>query len=133
MTLVAFYVPTLNATLLRNGHLKKKNQASVREHTHTRLNVMSGCCVHCHGFHLSSTVQDVAFQLERLVGGMYVYNRQCYNALKQAAVFPIEVQLSIHPPTPPAIEGEGEEGGGEGANGKAVASEPQEDLLIQTD
>ena len=91
--------------------------------------------------YLSSTVQDVAFQLERLVGGMYVYNRQCYNVLKQAAVFPIEVQLSIHPPTPPAIEGEGEggggdeggEGGGEGANGKAVASEPQEDLLIQTD
>ncbi|CAI8040529.1 PRKCA-binding protein [Geodia barretti] len=58
-------------------------------------------------------VQDVAFQLERLVGGMYVYNRQCYNVLKQAAVFPIEVQLSIHPPTPPAIEGEGEGGGGD--------------------
>ena len=28
---------------------------------------------------------------------------------------------------------EGDEGEGEGANGKAVASEPQEDLLIQTD
>ena len=73
---------------------------------------------------------------------MYVYNRQCYNTLKQAAVFPIEVQLSVHPPTPPPIEGEGGEegeeegegeGGGEGENGKAVASEPQEDLLIQTD
>ena len=95
----------------------------------------------------TGAVQDVAFQLERLVGGMYVYNRQCYNALKQAAVFPIEVQLSIRPPTPPAMEGEGGgegeeegegegeagEGEGEGANGKTVASEPQEDLLIQTD
>ena len=77
---------------------------------------------------------------------MYVYNRQCHNALKQAAVFPIEVQLSIRPPTPPPVEGEGGgegegegEGGGEGAvggetEGKAVdLSEPQGDLLIQTD
>ena len=96
--------------------------------------------------YVNGTVQDVAFQLERLVGGMYVYNRQCYNALKLAAVFPIEVQLSIHPPTPPALEGDGEgerdgeEGRewevgeeGAGAQGKELVSEPQEDLLIQTD
>eukprot|EP00731_Ephydatia_muelleri_P029184 Em0020g828a len=40
-------------------------------------------------------VQDVAFQLERLVASMYVYYRQCHNTLKPAAVFPIEVQLTI--------------------------------------
>lgn len=38
-------------------------------------------------------VQDVAFQLERLVAGMYVYYRQCHRALKPAAIFPIEVEL----------------------------------------
>lgn len=41
-------------------------------------------------------VQDVAFQLERLIGGMYVYCRQSYKALKPACVFPIEVQLQLH-------------------------------------
>ena len=97
------------------------------------------------------TVQDVAFQLERLVGGMYVYNRQCYTALKQAAVFPIEVQLSIHPPPPLTVEGNGvpensREGlseSGEGAvesgeggkEGKLIETGAQEDLLklIDTD
>jgi len=48
-----------------------------RTHTHT----------HTH------TVQDVAFHLERLVAGMYVYYRQSHLALKPAAVFPIEVEL----------------------------------------
>ena len=38
-------------------------------------------------------MQDVAFQLERLVAGMYVYYRQCHRALKPAAIFPIEVEL----------------------------------------
>lgn len=40
-------------------------------------------------------VQDVAFQLERLVAGMYIYYRQCHRSLKPAAVFPIEVELGI--------------------------------------
>lgn len=82
-------------------------------------------------------MQDVAFQLERLVGGMYVYNRQCYKAMKQAAVFPIEVQLSIHPATQEGEEeereGEGEERRGEGGTKEKGKVEPQEDLLIQTD
>lgn len=43
-----------------------------------------------------STVQDVAFQLERLVAGMYIYYRQCYRSLKPAAIFPIEVELGIN-------------------------------------
>ena len=38
-------------------------------------------------------VKDLVFQLERMVAGLYVYTRQCYKALKPAAVFPIEVQL----------------------------------------
>ena len=42
-------------------------------------------------------VQDVAFQLERLVAGMYVYYRQCHRALKPAAIFPIEVELGFDP------------------------------------
>ena len=99
-------------------------------------------CRHCMRWHhcclfYTPTVQDVAFQLERLVGGLYVYNRQCHKTMKQAAVFPIEVQLSVHPEPPPPTEGEGDdgegEGEGEGEKGKAVGNEPQEDLLIQTD
>lgn len=88
---------------------------------------------------MAFSVQDVAFQLERLVGGMYVYNRQCYKAMKQAAVFPIEVQLSIHPATQEGEEeeregdGEGEERKGEGDTEEKGKVEPQEDLLIQTD
>ncbi len=50
----------------------------------------------------SLLVQDVAFQLERLVAGMYIYQRQCYKVLKPAAVFPIEVELGIIPPMPQA-------------------------------
>lgn len=37
----------------------------------------------------------MAFQLERLVAGMYIYYRQCHRYLKPAAVFPIEVELGI--------------------------------------
>lgn len=52
---------------------------------------------------LPTVVQDVAFQLERLVAGMYIYNRQCHKALKPAAIFPIEVELDTllpsHNPT----------------------------------
>ena len=31
------------------------------------------------------------------MGAMYVYNRQCHNAMRPAAVFPIEVQLRLDP------------------------------------
>lgn len=41
-------------------------------------------------------VQDVAFQLERLVAGMYIYYRQCHRSLKPAAIFPIEVELEAN-------------------------------------
>ena len=62
-----------------------------------------------------------------------MYNRQCHKVMKQAAVFPIEVQLSVHPDPHPPLEGEGDGEEGEGEKGKAVGNEPQEDLLIQTD
>ncbi len=45
---------------------------------------------------LPPAVQDVAFQLERLVAGMYVYYRQCHKIMKPACVFPIEVELGIN-------------------------------------
>ena len=32
-----------------------------------------------------------------MVAGMYVYYRQCYRALKPAAIFPIEVELGFDP------------------------------------
>ena len=60
------------------------------------------CCCFCAVFGglyiyiFSPLVQDVAFQLERLIAGMYIYYRQCHRTLKPAAVFPIEVELGIN-------------------------------------
>ena len=42
----------------------------------------------------SSTVQDIVFQLQRFVSGMSHYYDECYAVLKEADVFPIEVDLS---------------------------------------
>ena len=61
------------------------------------------CCCIISLFFL--VVQDVAFQLERLVGGMYVYSRQSYKILKPACVFPIEVHLELEN-TPPILQDE---------------------------
>lgn len=60
------------------------------------LACVHGCSQSC-PIHILSAVQDVAFQLERLVAGMYVYYRQCHKALKPAAIFPIEVELGFDP------------------------------------
>ena len=64
---------------------------------------------------------------------MYVYNRQCHKAVKQAAVFPIEVQLTIRSATPAEEEEEGEGEGERETRERVKVQEPQEDLLIQTD
>lgn len=40
------------------------------------------------------TVQDIVFQLQRFVSGMSRYYDECYAVLKEADVFPIEVDLS---------------------------------------
>ena len=58
--------------------------------------------------YISLIVQDLAFQLERLIGGMYVYCRQSYNILKPACVFPIEVQLQLEEKQVPIGEEDGE-------------------------
>lgn len=42
----------------------------------------------------SPTVQDIVFQLQRFVSGMSHYYDECYAVLKEADVFPIEVDLS---------------------------------------
>uniref|UniRef100_A0A3Q0RT69 PRKCA-binding protein n=1 Tax=Amphilophus citrinellus TaxID=61819 RepID=A0A3Q0RT69_AMPCI len=39
-------------------------------------------------------VQDIVFQLQRFVSGMSHYYNECYAVLKEADVFPIEVDLS---------------------------------------
>ncbi|TDH02606.1 hypothetical protein EPR50_G00154560 [Perca flavescens] len=39
-------------------------------------------------------VQDIVFQLQRFVSGMSYYYDECYAVLKEADVFPIEVDLS---------------------------------------
>lgn len=41
-----------------------------------------------------SPVQDIVFQLQRFVSGMSRYYDECYAVLKEADVFPIEVDLS---------------------------------------
>lgn len=43
---------------------------------------------------LPCTVQDIVFQLQRFVSGMSRYYDECYAVLKEADVFPIEVDLS---------------------------------------
>ena len=40
------------------------------------------------------SVQDIVFQLQRLVQAMSKYHQECYHELKQADVFPIEVDLT---------------------------------------
>ena len=39
-------------------------------------------------------VQDIVFQLQRLVTAMAKYHNECHGVLKDAEVFPIEVDLS---------------------------------------
>ena len=39
-------------------------------------------------------VQDIVFQLQRFVSGMAKYHNDCHAVMKEAVVFPIEVDLS---------------------------------------
>ncbi|KAM9779760.1 PRKCA-binding protein [Neosynchiropus ocellatus] len=64
-------------------------------------------------------VQDIVFQLQRFVSGMSHYYDECYAVLKEADVFPIEVDLSrtmisYSSPALTYTEDEEEEGGGGG-------------------
>lgn len=40
------------------------------------------------------TVQDIVFQLQRLITAMAKYYTECHSVLKDTQVFPIEVDLS---------------------------------------
>ena len=77
-------------------------------------------------------VQDVAFQLERLVAGMYIYYRQCHRTLKPAAIFPIEVELGIDVDISNRYSRAVEEEVEETKDEKAAAEElpPVDDLLL---
>ncbi|KAM6905060.1 PRKCA-binding protein [Xenentodon cancila] len=72
-------------------------------------------------------VQDIVFQLQRFVSGMSHYYDECYSVLKEADVFPIEVDLShtminYSSQSISYTEDESEEDGGggeDGGNGRA--------------
>ena len=51
------------------------------------------CCLYEIHF-ISFSVQDIVFQLQRLVSAMSKYHNDCHSVLKEADVFPIEVDLS---------------------------------------
>ncbi|XP_056143726.1 PRKCA-binding protein [Lampris incognitus] len=79
-------------------------------------------------------VQDIVFQLQRFVSGMSRYYDECYAVLKEADVFPIEVDLSrtminygsqSHSYTEEEEEGECG-GGGEGEEGGSGAGRQAE-------
>ena len=75
-------------------------------------------------------MQDLAFQLEWLVAGMYVYTWQCYKILKPAAIFPIEVQLGVDLLPSRKETTEEEEDNGEallGTNGEIVVGEEEKE------
>ena len=78
---------------------------------------------------LSLSVQDVAFQLERLIGGLYVYCRQSYKVLKPACVFPIEVELQLENTLPKYSEEQNEEEKEEDEVGKKKGNDSDEEML----
>ena len=47
-----------------------------------------------HSDWLMIAVQDIVFQLQRLVNAMARYHNDCHGMLKEADVFPIEVDLA---------------------------------------
>lgn len=52
-----------------------------------------GFCLICSQL-VSTTVQDIVFQLQRFVSTMSKYYDDCYAVLRDADVFPIEVDLA---------------------------------------
>lgn len=87
----------------------------------------------------SPTVQDIVFQLQRFVSGMSHYYDECYAVLKEADVFPIEVDLSrtmINYSSQSLSsyagdeEDEEEEEGGGGEDGGSIQAENGAEKLI---
>ncbi|MBN3323751.1 PICK1 protein, partial [Atractosteus spatula] len=81
-------------------------------------------------------VQDIVFQLQRFVSGMSRYYDECYAVLKEADVFPIEVDLSRTminyggQRDPYAEEEEEEEEGGRAGHGVSGQAENGAEKLI---
>ncbi|KAB5517559.1 hypothetical protein PHYPO_G00168530 [Pangasianodon hypophthalmus] len=77
-------------------------------------------------------VQDIVFQLQRFVSGMSRYYDECYAVLKEADVFPIEVDLSRTTLnyTAPNYEDEDEEGEEEREEEKSEQTENGAEKLI---
>ncbi|MCJ8749348.1 hypothetical protein PDJAM_G00175270, partial [Pangasius djambal] len=77
-------------------------------------------------------VQDIVFQLQRFVSGMSRYYDECYAVLKEADVFPIEVDLSRTTLnyTAPNYEDEDEEGDEEREEEKSEQTENGAEKLI---
>lgn len=82
----------------------------------------------------SPPVQDIVFQLQRFVSGMSHYYDECYAVLKEADVFPIEVDLSRTminygsqslSYTEDDEEEEGGGGGEEGGSGSSVGRQAE--------
>lgn len=100
---------------LRCRHAAKSRFMKLRADVQVKLQLLDnkrGMSILCFFLFLSCvslssfSVQDLAFQLERLVAGLYVYSRQCHKIFKPAAVFPIEVELGVELLPPPSVEEE---------------------------
>ncbi|KAM4716625.1 PRKCA-binding protein [Anableps anableps] len=79
-------------------------------------------------------VQDIVFQLQRFVSGMSRYYDDCYAVLKEADVFPIEVDLSRtminYNSQSLSYTDEDEEDGGGGEDGGSTQAENGTEKLI---
>lgn len=85
----------------------------------------------------SLSVQDIVFQLQRFVSGMSHYYDECYAVLKEADVFPIEVDLSrtminygSHSLSSYPGDEEDEEEGASGKEGRSKQAENGAEKLI---
>ena len=82
---------------------------------------------------LLPTVQDIVFQLQRLVSAMTTYLSDCHKQMKQTDVFPIEVDLlrttTDYNRTSQFNDGVDEEDDDEETN---TATEAAEDTIVDT-
>lgn len=56
------------------------------------------CRFLCFSFHVNLCfllVQDIVFQLQRFIAALAKYHRDCNEIMKEADIFPIEVELDL--------------------------------------
>ncbi|KAI3387973.1 hypothetical protein SNEBB_006816 [Seison nebaliae] len=68
--------------ILRCRHLSRKKFAQMRQNVLEKLELLD-----------SKHVQDIVGQLQRMVSGFSSYYQDCYKALKEMILFPIEIEL----------------------------------------